>query len=374
MLIEPDMVDNNQPANAEMANREPTILTFEILRDLLKDPEFEISFTEKEIEDKAKGDFLSKSIVISQTTWFMMQCVARFVQKIAITELEVVTLALASLNAIMFFFWWNKPLGLAVPMKVNLGRRVERRINSNGVGDWCNITVNFDVLTLGLQWGLHTFVSSFADRYTSQLFENFWHDQGERFSIRWFFFLPRYTLILFFVLVCRPVIFVAGSLYGVMVSRPIPSGATHVPTFYSPKSGSDLEIFRIIFPIFGAVFGGLHCLGWTLKFPTRSEQFIWKVGSTTIAVLPLLYYLTAVFSKYTNAGGLSGTWRLPVIKTVLRAVAVVVAIISIALSVVYMLARIILLIEAVVLLRKQPTSVFLVVDWTKFVPHIHVKF
>ena len=55
-----------------------------------------------------------------------MQCIARFKQNLALTELEVVTLALASLNAIMSFFWWNKPLGLTVPIKVYLERRLDR--------------------------------------------------------------------------------------------------------------------------------------------------------------------------------------------------------------------------------------------------------
>lgn len=128
MLIEPD----NQTADSD--KEEPAILTPEILEEFLKDPDFEINFTGQEIEDKAKGDFLSKSIVISQTTWFIMQCVARFVQKVAITELEVVTLALASLNAIMFFFWWSKPLGLTVPMKVNLCKKLNRKIESDKVG------------------------------------------------------------------------------------------------------------------------------------------------------------------------------------------------------------------------------------------------
>ncbi len=62
MLIEPDMVNDNPTVaysgNAE-AKREPTILTPEILEDLLKDPGFEIILTGHEIEDKAKGDFLS---------------------------------------------------------------------------------------------------------------------------------------------------------------------------------------------------------------------------------------------------------------------------------------------------------------------------
>ena len=36
------------------------------------------------------------------------------------TELELVTLALASLNGVMYYFWWDKPLGVNEPIKVYL--------------------------------------------------------------------------------------------------------------------------------------------------------------------------------------------------------------------------------------------------------------
>ena len=71
-----------------------------------------------EIHDKARGDFLSKAIVILQSLWFIIQCVARGKQGLALTELELVTLALASLNGVMYFFWWDKPLGVKEPIKL----------------------------------------------------------------------------------------------------------------------------------------------------------------------------------------------------------------------------------------------------------------
>ena len=54
--------------------------------------------TEKEIRDKSKGDVLSKSLVILQTGWFIMQCIARAVEHLPVTELELVTVAFATLN------------------------------------------------------------------------------------------------------------------------------------------------------------------------------------------------------------------------------------------------------------------------------------
>src|SRR6266545_5969375 len=70
------------------------------------------------INDRSKGDFLSKLIAILQTSWFILQCIARARQQLALTELELVTLALASLNAITYAFWWHKPLGVQEPIRI----------------------------------------------------------------------------------------------------------------------------------------------------------------------------------------------------------------------------------------------------------------
>ena len=76
------------------------------------------TITEKEIQDRSKADIFSKGIVLLQTTWFIVQCVSRFSTKLAVTELEVVTLAFAVLNGITYWLWWDKPSDVrcAVPV------------------------------------------------------------------------------------------------------------------------------------------------------------------------------------------------------------------------------------------------------------------
>ena len=74
--------------------------------------------SEEDIKDRSKGDIFSKLIAILQTTWFILQCIARGQQKLTLTELELVTLALASLNAITYVFLWHKPLGVQVPIRI----------------------------------------------------------------------------------------------------------------------------------------------------------------------------------------------------------------------------------------------------------------
>ncbi|TFK58018.1 hypothetical protein BDN72DRAFT_744767, partial [Pluteus cervinus] len=72
----------------------------------------ELQFPQKQVQDRSKGDFLSKGLVALQTSWFVLECIARFQQHLPITELEVVTLAFAVLNIITYGFWWDKPLNV----------------------------------------------------------------------------------------------------------------------------------------------------------------------------------------------------------------------------------------------------------------------
>ena len=101
-----------------------TILSLEMLRELVKDPEFKIRITEDAITDRSKGNALSKLIFILQTTWFITQCIARSFQGLPITQLELTTLALASLNGITFVLWWDKPLGVQSPVYVYMKRKL----------------------------------------------------------------------------------------------------------------------------------------------------------------------------------------------------------------------------------------------------------
>ena len=101
-----------------------TILTLEMLRELVKDREFKIQISEEEISNRSRGDALSKLIFIIQSTWFILQCVGRRVQGLNLTQLELTTLALASLNGVTFALWWDKPLGAQTVAPVYLKRKL----------------------------------------------------------------------------------------------------------------------------------------------------------------------------------------------------------------------------------------------------------
>ena len=74
--------------------------------------------TEVEIKDRGKSDWLAKSLVLVQTSWFVMQCIARGIKHLPVTHLEIVTLAYAAMNFVIYTFWWNKPLNVNRPVRV----------------------------------------------------------------------------------------------------------------------------------------------------------------------------------------------------------------------------------------------------------------
>ncbi|KAF9065789.1 hypothetical protein BDP27DRAFT_1424533 [Rhodocollybia butyracea] len=76
-----------------------------------------------EIMDRSKGDVVSKTLVLVQTTWFIAQVISRALQHLPITELEITTVAFASLNILTYILWWTKPLDVHHPILLSMRPR-----------------------------------------------------------------------------------------------------------------------------------------------------------------------------------------------------------------------------------------------------------
>jgi len=105
--------------------------------------------SEEYIKDRSKSDILSKLIAILQTTWFILQCIARGQQRLTLTELELVTLALASLNAITYVFWWHKPLGVQVPIRIYFETEAIENVDVEDADAETEITVSYILSKFG---------------------------------------------------------------------------------------------------------------------------------------------------------------------------------------------------------------------------------
>jgi hypothetical protein len=75
--------------------------------------------SEAEIQDRSKGDGLSKGIALVQLVWFVIQLIARYVQNLPITLIEIDTLAIAALTCVAYGLWWKKPKDVGCPYIVH---------------------------------------------------------------------------------------------------------------------------------------------------------------------------------------------------------------------------------------------------------------
>ncbi|KAK7024768.1 hypothetical protein R3P38DRAFT_3316487 [Favolaschia claudopus] len=271
----------------------------------------------EDIKDKSKGDALSKGVAVAQLLWFTTQCFARLHQRLAITELEISTLAFVAVNMVVWVLWWNKPLDVQRPIPVEPLR-------------CCSQSTNQDPL-------------------------------------------PRFY---------RCFSAVAG--YST-THRYNPESSTAVPLFWSPPSASSnasqitalgiTSIARqLLFSCFGDVgvlFGVIHCAAWSSHFPSAVERWMWWLSSITIAVTPPLLLLSFLHIWM-------GVW-FPVAEGDRDEVEVDWSFVKILTSglvvewgafLIYLAARLILIVLMFTTLRSVPSSVLMDINWSVYIPHL----
>ncbi|GJJ06820.1 hypothetical protein Clacol_001016 [Clathrus columnatus] len=251
---------------------------------------------EEEIQDKSKQDWLAKTFALTQTIWFVIQCVARKAQRLPLTEIELMTCAYAALSAAIYVFWWNKPFRVDFPMLVhsNIPHK-SRDINTSTSQPNSR---RMDVITLAK--------------------------------------------------------FLHGSLYDeISFSRRL-----QVPTFYS---GFFLETTKDIWNFLAgiltaAVFGGIHLFAWKSEFPSRMELWLWRLSALVIVGAPPIIFIP-VSILIRNRGKPHVYFRIS--KTILP-----------TLVLLYVNARFVILVLAMISLRKLSPGVLTDVEWLTFIPHI----
>jgi hypothetical protein len=240
--------------------------------------------------DKSKGDALSKGVAMVQGLWFTTQCVARVHQHLAVTELEVATLAFAVVNLFIWFLWWDKPLD------------VQRQIviGPAGPSDAQSITA------------VHV---SRLSRFMSVVvgFNDNEYDPISSTSVSSFWSLPLEEL---------------DDIQG----RFTPLG---------------------IEALVGTVFGAIHCAAWNADFPSTVEMWIWRSCSSLIVAIPAVFVLLVVLIAIINVDR--------------EAVLQIVFIVPILM---YVIARLILIMLPLVALRSPPSGALVDVNWSVYIPHL----
>ena len=265
--------------------------------------------TEAEIKDRGKSDWLARTFVLLQTSWFIMQCIARGVEHLPLTHLEIVTLAYVAMDFVIYIFWWNKPVNVDRPVRVF--RKSEPRETQ-------------------------LLVSEEVSEGTPEAWGWTWKAIGEGLQ----------TILHFMV---------GFQDNGVTLSR-----EDRVPRFWADStSGKDLIIADTIVVGAGVCFGAIHCIAWFFSFPTHTELLMWRISSITITAAPV--YIPLMFFL---AGSLGGLLDLQKFAYIVFYSAPVIG------GILYILARAITLVLAFTSLRDLLPGAYETVHWTTFIPHV----
>ncbi|KAF7369953.1 hypothetical protein MSAN_00625100 [Mycena sanguinolenta] len=267
------------------------IATEEQLEDPDLGPKFQKAIrnvNEEDITDKSKGDTLSKGVALLQGLWFILQILARAHQRLAITQLEVATLAFAIVNIFIWLLWWNKPLDVQRPIIVGPPTQPDA-----------------ETITLPVQ-------------------------------------LPRLARI-------------RGAIGGFPKGTYKPLSSISVPSFWSIEVQPEYDTWAyILLALVGTVFGAVHCAAWNVVFPTLVEMWIWRTFSMVIVALPGLSLLIPFMYLATHLKRLEAYVGIPAIVG----------------GLIYIAARITLIVLPLVELRSLPASAFVDVNWSTYIPHI----
>ncbi|KAF7316010.1 hypothetical protein MIND_00118400 [Mycena indigotica] len=185
--------------------------------------------SEATLEDKSKGDLFSKGIALCQGLWFILQCIARRAQRLPLTEIEVVTLAFATINALTWLLWLRKPLDVREPIRLPLSTGGPASQSLTGTPGGGSFNVDHPVSNIYSQY----------DPLAATAVPTFWcttEDDEEVLGHVW---------ILTFV----------------------------------------AQMFC------GALFGGIHFAAWSAVFPSLAEMWLWRGASLLVTALPLVLLL-----------------------------------------------------------------------------------
>ncbi|KAF9541011.1 hypothetical protein CPC08DRAFT_650721 [Agrocybe pediades] len=331
------------------------VLGWKTLKKYYKQGRIDLSdVTEDRINDHSKADWFAKGLAFLQIFWFITQCIARFFEKnLILTELELATAALALLSLVMYFLWWNKPFNAGVPITITL-LPAETDSHSNN-----DANSRLGSVADSSEHPRVPPVSQSADRPPQV--PTIEKDKSSNGFQMWFLF-QRIGEILS-----------SATADGTdLLNGPARSAVASVPTFYSIRLNSDAAYLQMLLASISAaaLFGSIHCIGWSRKivFASYAASLAWRIASIVITASPLLWGLAIIFGYARGAKGYEDRRKSEDAFSYFRATSLYVSMATIP---VYIVARLVLLVLALVELRDVPPGALASMQWTNVLPFIH---
>ncbi|EPS39462.1 hypothetical protein H072_6766 [Dactylellina haptotyla CBS 200.50] len=287
--------------------------------------------TEQDIKDKSKADGLAKLIVLIQVAWFVIQVVARAIQHLPITTIELTTIGLVIYTAATYMQWLKKPLDIDRPIILHAECTIEEIWEKwekappgrNAVENWKYTPLDF------IEKHSPSFINDVLPVLNQQ-------------------------------------------------RNPKDRPWQRIPNDRFPHMVGDFEIwchFAVTL-----LYSAIHAIGWHFSFPTMVEMILWRVSSLLIVILNLAFVIcesitTGRLAKVFNRAqreqrvlALATTLPPPQVDIPFSIPLWKILILAL-IGFIYTGARIYILVEMFVGLRLLPVKAYLNVEWTDFIPH-----
>jgi hypothetical protein len=316
----------------------------------------------KAIDDRNKSDIFIRVIAVGQALWFCVSIIARGVQQLPVTTLEITAIGIIVDSILVYYFWKDKPADVESTEVVDIGMTLKDMIMFEKDEDarskpYCRTPLDF---TSRESWAM-----------------GIWYDY-------WMYLLRRLGARLRM-----------GRIQRNSFGRRSENDAL-------PLKG----IGMIIVLIASFVFLATNFIAWDFHFPTPTERWLWRAASCGpvalgVAGLPFLFYYnldrvatmqqeirqrrrilesTAAPNAKANRMGYtlfhlrryamrvrnSSSAKDPNLD-----VALLPLIIATLLFFPYILARGYILVEDVIAFRALPAAAYITVDWGTYLPHVN---
>jgi len=278
------------------------------------------SLTEEEIWDRSKADSFAKTFACFQIGWLVLQCLGRAVQKLPITPLEIGTIGFAIPSVATFLLWFSKPKDIDVPSFLDATESTTELIQRicPQRSSWRETPLDF-ISTIN------------SPSFTSEL---------------------------------------------ILKTPNWPSRKS----FLGPSTRIRNDVFGLKYRILDQVFvgaiwigyAGVHLLAWSFDFPTRVEQILWQVACLTMAGSMVVFWTFSNRRFYQLVAYVWPWKRLELEKVVAerQRVSTIQIMLGAFVFLAYLSARLCLIVQVFITLRKMPLGVFETVNWVAFLPHV----
>lgn len=266
-------------------NLQRLTLTTEGVRFLLEHaPELIPCLSEADINDKSKADGLAKLLVALQAAWFCLQCLARNVQSLPTSLLEITTGGHALYTLFTYVLWAYKPMDIGIPTVILANEklrhlcaymfmcsRISGKTAARAHGMANDTHVEFDILSVDPlpQGSAMSDVVGFRQTLAGTGFSLSSASLG----------LPPVTLDAVTARRWRLAWWAVNKGLSPTSTEYVVEHTSNLPTF-NGKHGTARLIFAFLFA--EVIYAGIHATGWNAAFASPELQTAWRVACCII--------------------------------------------------------------------------------------------